>query len=89
MTVSKKRLKKLESLKDSEIDFSDIPELGADFWRRAKLAAPQPKKAISLRVDADVLEWFRARGKGYQSLMNAVLKSYVDAARGHRVKRSA
>jgi uncharacterized protein (DUF4415 family) len=40
---------------------------------------PLPKEAISLRVDHDVLEWFRSTGKGYQSLMNAVLRSYVEA----------
>ena len=39
---------------------------------------PEPKKQITLRVDAEVLAWFRAQGKGYQTLMNAVLKGYVD-----------
>ena len=77
--LSKKRLKKIASMKDAELDFSEIPELDEKFWKRAELVLPQPKKAISFRVDRDVLDWFRAKGKGYQSLMNAVLKSYVDA----------
>ena len=38
---------------------------------------PESKKAISLRVDRDVLEWFQNQGKGYQSLMNSVLRSYM------------
>ncbi|NJK73178.1 MAG: BrnA antitoxin family protein [Microcoleus sp. SU_5_6] len=42
------------------------------------------KQAISLRVDRDVLEWFKNQGKGYQSLMNAVLRSYAE----HQVKNS-
>lgn len=39
---------------------------------------PEPKKPVTLRVDADVLAWFRSQGKGYQTLMNAVLKGYAD-----------
>lgn len=42
------------------------------------LGLPEPKKQITLRIDAEVLRWFRAQGKGYQSLINAVLKGYVD-----------
>jgi uncharacterized protein (DUF4415 family) len=65
--------------KTESIDYSDIPELGPSFWRRAHVNLPLPKQAISLRVDQDVLDWFRSTGKGYQSLMNAVLRSYVEA----------
>jgi uncharacterized protein (DUF4415 family) len=81
MTISRKRLKEIASIKDSQIDYSDISELDDAFWKKAKLVMPENKKAISLRVDNDVLKWFKAKGKGYQSLMNAVLKTYVDAAR--------
>jgi uncharacterized protein (DUF4415 family) len=42
------------------------------------MVSPMTKQAISLRVDSDVLDWFKNRGKGYQSLMNSVLKSYVE-----------
>ena len=42
------------------------------------------KSQITLRIDTDVLEWFRARGAGYQSQMNAVLKAYKEAHRSHR-----
>ena len=81
MTISKRRLKKIAAIKDSAINYSDIPGLDAGFWKRAKLVLPEPKKAISLRVDPDVLQWFRSQGRGYQSLMTAVLRSYVEAAR--------
>ncbi len=89
MSISKKRLKKLASIKDSQIDYSDIPEIKESFWEKAKLVIPEPKKAISLRVDRDVLQWFKSKGKGYQSLMNAVLRSYVEVAEKHAKKVSS
>ena len=84
MTISPKRLKELENIPESAIDTSDIPELDASFWATAKLVQPMTKQAISLRVDRDVLDWFKSQGKGYQSLMNAVLRSYLE----HHLKNS-
>ena len=55
-------------------DLADLPE---DFWDDAELVLPVPKQAISLRVDEDVLEWFRSLGPRYQTRMNAVLRSYM------------
>ena len=46
MSISKKRLKELEAIKDEDIDYSDIPEADEDFWKRAELRMPQPKKGI-------------------------------------------
>lgn len=48
-------------------------------WTNLKVEWPQAKQAISLRIDQDVLAWFRDRGPGYQTRMNAVLRAYVDA----------
>jgi uncharacterized protein (DUF4415 family) len=48
-------------------------------WTSVKVAWPQPKQAISLRIDQDILAWFRDRGPGYQTRMNAVLRAFVDA----------
>jgi len=65
---------------DAEIGRTSPPELRnlpADFWNSAVVVEPVSKQAISLRVDADVLEWFRAQGPRYQSRMNAVLRSYM------------
>ncbi len=84
MTISPKRLEELENIPESAMDTSDIPELDESFWETAKLVQPMTKQAISLRVDRDVLDWFKSQGKGYQSLMNAVLRSYVE----HHVKNS-
>ncbi len=56
---------------------AELADLPPDFWEDAELVWPAPKEAISLRVDKDVLAWFRAHGPRYQSRMNAVLRTYV------------
>ncbi|MEJ0015388.1 MAG: BrnA antitoxin family protein [Acetobacteraceae bacterium] len=53
-------------------------------WTNLKVAWPQPKQAISLRIDQDILDWFRDGGPGYQTRMNAVLRAFVDAQHGKR-----
>ena len=67
-------------MKDEEIDLSDLPEIPPEAFARAivrKGLQPVERKAqITLRVDSDVLEWFREKGAGYQSRMNAVLRVY-------------
>jgi len=60
-----------------------MPELGPDFFARA-IIWPGSKKQITLRIDPDVLTFFRKQGSGYQSTINAVLRKYVEA-RKHRV----
>jgi uncharacterized protein (DUF4415 family) len=50
-------------------------------WTKARLVTPQPKESIHLRIDPDVLAWFRQQGQGYLTRMNAVLRSYVEARR--------
>ena len=66
---------------DEGIDFSDIPKLGPDFWKKAGLRLPQKKESLTLRLDQDVVAWFRTTGRGYQTKMNAVLRSYMTATR--------
>jgi uncharacterized protein (DUF4415 family) len=72
-------LKRLRALRDSEIDFSDIPKLGKSFWATAKLTLPEPKDRLTIRVDHDVVQWLKKRGKGYQTRINAILRSYMEA----------
>ena len=75
-------LARLRQMSEEEIaatspeDLSDLP---SDFWDDAVVVWPEPKEAISLRVDQDVLKWFRAGGPRYQTRMNAVLRSYMRA----------
>lgn len=75
-TASKTDWKRLAAQKDSEIDTSNIPELGDDFFREAELRLP-PKQAITIRLDADVLEWFKEQGQGYQTRINQLLRRYM------------
>ncbi len=55
------------------------PIADPDWFREAKVVLPAPKKAVSIRLDQDVMEWFRRRGRGYQTRINAVLRAYVKA----------
>jgi uncharacterized protein (DUF4415 family) len=74
---------RLRSMSDAEIARTSPPELAdlpADFWQGATLVMPVAKEAISLRVDEDVLQWFRSLGPRYQTRMNAVLRSYMAQA---------
>jgi uncharacterized protein (DUF4415 family) len=59
----------------------DAPPLDEAFWQEARVVFPRPvrKKQTGLRIDEDVLAWFRAHGPGYQSRINAVLRAYVEA----------
>lgn len=72
-----------DRLTDAEIaeaagqDADSAPLLDDAFWANAELLMPVPKQAISIRLDEDVLAWFKATGPGYQSRMNAVLRAYM------------
>lgn len=77
MSISKKRAKNLKSLTDKNIDYLEIPELGKEFFENALLEMPEKKKAISLRVDTDVLKWFKSQGESYQTRMNAILRAFM------------
>ena len=74
------RLGQVDKMIDSDIDFSENPPLGKDFWAEA-VVWPGPKKQITLQVDPDVLDFFRKRGRGFQTTINSVLRHYVQAQR--------
>lgn len=79
MTISRRRLKEIEAIRDEDIDYSDIPETDSAFWADAELRMPQTKKGVYLRLDQDVLEWLKAQGPGYQTRINAILRAYMEA----------
>jgi uncharacterized protein (DUF4415 family) len=62
-------------------------ELDEEFWNSARVVMPPGKSSVHLRVDSDVLEWFKARGKGHLTRMNAVLRSYVEAQKQDHGRR--
>jgi uncharacterized protein (DUF4415 family) len=85
-------LARLRRLTDAEISRTAPPELADlpdDFWKDASLVFPVPKQAISLRVDGDVLAWFKSSGPRYQSRMNAILRSYMAQMRKRSPRRGA
>jgi uncharacterized protein (DUF4415 family) len=73
---------RIDALKNSEIDLSDIPEQGKDFFKRAELKLPEPKTAVTIRLDRQVLNWFKTKGPGYQTRINALLRAYMEAHKG-------
>ena len=78
---------RLDGLTDEEIEASiaDDPDWSEDWnWGEAVLVIPPKKKAISIRVDEDVLDYFKTQGAGYQRRMNAVLRSYMQQKRKKR-----
>lgn len=85
-------LARLRATTDRTIERTSPPELKnlpAEFWADAALVHPIEKQPISLRVDIDVLEWFKRQGPRYQSRMNAVLRAYMSAVRDRRRSKRA
>ncbi len=69
---------RVDAMTDEDIDTSDIPPLDEAFFADAELRMPQAKPSITIRLDPDILEWFKGQGKGYQTRINAVLRRYVE-----------
>ena len=83
-TTSKKSRtdwKRVDAQRDQEIDFSDIPELTPEMFARAVVRRglkPVPRKEqLTIRVDSDVLDWYKKQGPGYQTRINALLRAYM------------
>lgn len=87
-TIVKHSLSEITALRKLGKDQTspDAPEaesLGAEFWKSARVAMPAGKISVHLRLDSDVVAWFRARGKGHLTRMNAVLRAYIEAQEQH------
>ncbi len=76
--TSKTDWKRLAEMEDEAIDTSDISELDDDFFEKAELRVPA-KQPVTLRIDEDVLVWFKAQGKGYQTRINKLLRQYMES----------
>jgi uncharacterized protein (DUF4415 family) len=74
-------LKRLDAMKDEDIDFSDNPELTPEMFARGivrrNLKPIPPKKQLTLRVDRDVVDWYKKQGPGYQTKINSLLRAYM------------
>lgn len=85
-TISKQSLtdwERLDAMHNEDIDLSDAPEITPEMFARALvrrgLKSPPGKQQITIRLDADVLKWFRAQGEGYQTRINSLLRAYMEA----------
>jgi uncharacterized protein (DUF4415 family) len=81
--VSKKSIKsdlaRIDRLHDRELDYTDIPPLDKSFLKKATMAWPPAKKQLTIRLDADVLAWLKAHGKGYQTRINRILRVVMES----------
>jgi len=81
--VNKKSIKsdlaRIDRMTDSDIDYSDIPPLGNEFFKRATVAWPPPKQQLTIRLDADVLAWLKSHGRGYQTRINRILRVVMES----------
>jgi uncharacterized protein (DUF4415 family) len=85
---SRTDFKRLSKMKDSDIDLSDNPEITPAQFAKAvvrKGLKPVPKKSqITLRIDSDVLEWFKESGRGYHTRINMLLRAYMEQSKSHK-----
>ena len=77
-TASSSDWERVKALKDEDIDTSDAPEWDASMFTNAKIQLPDQKKTISIRLDSDLIDWYKSQGKGYQTRMAAVLRLYKE-----------
>jgi uncharacterized protein (DUF4415 family) len=76
---------RVDALTEEELEASiDYEEEGYPDWSMLQKGIPGPKKQLTVRYDADIVDWFKAQGDGYQTKMNAVLRSYVDAHKNQK-----
>jgi uncharacterized protein (DUF4415 family) len=78
-SVSRTNLAKLQQKDDTNINYDDSPETSKKFWEDAEIFMPEHKVHLSVRLDEDIVHFFKQEGRGYQSRINAVLKAYVRA----------
>lgn len=81
--ASKTDWSRLARQDDQAIDTSGIPELDENFFREAELRVPA-KQTVTIRLDSDVLAWFKEQGSGYQTRINQLLRQYMQAQQRQR-----
>ena len=75
----KSDLARIDRMKDADIDYSDIPPLDKTFLKKATTAWPPAKKQLTIRLDADVLDWLKGQGRGYQTRINRILRVVMES----------
>jgi uncharacterized protein (DUF4415 family) len=78
-SLSEIKAKRARGEDETRPDAPEAESLGEDFWKGARIVPPRRKTSVHLRLDSDIVEWFKSQGKGHLTGMNAVLRAYVDA----------
>jgi uncharacterized protein (DUF4415 family) len=81
MSKSETDWARLDAMPDEEIDFSDIPEVTPEMFAKAIVRRglkPRTKSQLTLRLDSDVIAWFKQQGRGWQTQINALLRAYME-----------
>ena len=63
---------------DENINYSDIPPLGDEFFIQETVSFPHSKQQLTIQLDRDILEWLKAQGKGYETLINHILREVME-----------
>lgn len=77
-TRSRTDWKRVLAMRDDQIDLTEIPQVN-EAWFREAVFVPGKKQQVTLRIDPDVIAFFRKQGRGYQTAINAVLRKYMQA----------
>jgi uncharacterized protein (DUF4415 family) len=80
-------LARIDRMREADIDYSDIPPLDKTFLKKATAPWPPVKRQLTIRLDADVLDWLKGHGRGYQTRINRILRVVMESqppARDHR-----
>jgi uncharacterized protein (DUF4415 family) len=75
----KSDLARIDRIREADIDYSDIPPLDKTFLKRATAAWPPVKRQLTIRLDADVLDWLKGHGRGYQTPINRILRVVMES----------
>ena len=78
--LTRKEKDRYDAMADEDIDYSDIPALGDEFFRDAQLASKFKisKSRVTMRLDNDILDWLKGQGKGYQTRANMILRAAME-----------
>jgi uncharacterized protein (DUF4415 family) len=89
--VNKKSIKsdlaRIDGMREADIDYSDIPPLDKTFLKKATAAWPPVKRQLTIRLDADVLDWLKGHGRGYQTRINRILRVVMESQPPARDRR--
>ena len=74
----KSDLKRIDTMTDENIDYSDIPPLGDEFFTQKTVSFSPSKQQLTIQLDQDILEWLKAQGKGYETQINHILREVME-----------